>query len=173
MSRIFCTGTEFWKSPRRELYAVPYSDLQEPADDAYYSDEDGYYEPPRHRRRKRDQLQGLVDEITSVKGKLNEVIDKHTVPTSWRQLLCDNFKCQICQAIINPPAVVTKCCKNILGCKECVDHWYSGPDAIVRSCPTCRAEDGNETMLLLGLNDLLEGIRRLYDEESGNQLEEQ
>ena len=49
--------------------------------------------------RKGDQLQGLFDE-------LDEVIDKHTVPTSRRQLLC------IASAILS-------CVSNIIMCKQC------------------------------------------------------
>ena len=48
--------------------------------------------------------------------------------------------------------------KTILGC---LNSWYSGQEALTKTCPSCRAERGyNETMLLLGLNDFLTEIRK-------------
>jgi len=67
---------------------------------------------------------------------------------------------------VRPPVIVTKCCKNILGCQECVGTWYSGSDVMTRTFPMCRAERGcNETMILRGLTDFMEGVRRLYKNE--------
>ena len=62
------------------------------------------------------------------------------------------------------PILLAKCCKSIIGCEECVNRWYSGPDALTKSCPRCRSERGyNETMRVLGLDDLLTGLKRLND----------
>jgi len=44
-----------------------------------------------------------------------------------------------------------------------VDTWYSGEDAMRKTCPICRAERGcNETMVLRGLSDFMEAIRKTY-----------
>ena len=51
----------------------------------------------------------------------------------------------------------------------CVDTWYSGPEAMRKTCPMCRAERGcNETMILCGLSDFMEACRRI----DRNQLQE-
>jgi len=58
---------------------------------------------------------------------------------------------------------------NILGCKECVDQWYFRWYTEELSYLSSKM-----TMVLLGLNDLLEGIRRLCNnKEIENQPEEQ
>ena len=55
------------------------------------------------------------------------------------------------------------CPMNLLGYQACVDTWYSGTEAMNRTCPMCRAERGvNETMVLHGLTEFMEGIRKLY-----------
>jgi len=41
-----------------------------------------------------------------------------------------------------------------------VDTWYSGEDAMRKTCPICRAERGcNETMVLRGLSEFMEATR--------------
>lgn len=43
-----------------------------------------------------------------------------------------------------------------------MNDWFSGPDALTKSCPSCRAERGyNETMLLRGLDEFLTEIRKV------------
>jgi len=77
---VHYTGIAFWKSSRRQLY-----DLQEPGAPAGadYSDKDAhcYGEPFRQKRLKTDQLQGLIDEISSVKGKQRQIHDSHELET--------------------------------------------------------------------------------------------
>jgi len=162
----------FWKCPRRKLYAVTHSDIQECRsthkssrslliDDADSSDEDiDLRELPARKRKYDDKLQWLADEVASIKEILTDMMSvtaNSTLPIGWRCLFCDAFKCQICHSIpIKPPIIVTKCCRNILGCQECVNTWYSGPEAMTRTCPVCRAERGcNETMLLHGSNEFM------------------
>lgn len=36
---------------------------------------------------------------------------------------------------IKPPVIITKCCRSILGCKECINTWSSGSDVTTRICP--------------------------------------
>ena len=52
----------------------------------------------------------------------------------------------------------------MLGCQECVNTWYSGPDAMLKTCPICRTQRGcNETMVLRDLTEFLENIREIHD----------
>lgn len=32
------------------------------------------------------------------------------------------FTCIICRAIVSPPTMITSCCKQIIGCKSCIDQ---------------------------------------------------
>lgn len=129
-------------------------------------------EPSKKRSRRCDDrmLQRLSDEVASIRDIMADVISltaDTNLPIGLRRLLRDTFKCQICHAVpARPPVIVTKCCKNILGCQDCANTWYSGPEAMTRTCPMCRAERGcNETMVLRGLTDFMENVRKIYDNE--------
>ena len=89
------------------------------------------------------------------------------LPMGLKRILRDTFKCQICHTVpIRPPVIITKCCRNLMGCQACVDTWYSGTKAMTRMCPMCRADRGcNETMVLRGLTNFMDGIRKLYNED--------
>ena len=102
--------------------------------------------------------------------------------SDWKILVCSN------RAVSTPLFIVIKCCRNLLGYQACVDTWYSGTEAINRTCPmnllgyhacvdtwysgteamnrTCPmycAERGvNETMALRGLTEFMEGIQKLW-----------
>ncbi len=79
------------------------------------------------------------------------------IPISLQRLIRDAFQCKIClTAPMTPPVMLSKCCKSIIGCESCVNQWYSGEDALTKTCPNCRIERGySETMLLRGLDSFL------------------
>ena len=65
-----------------------------------------------------------------------------------------------------PPVIVPKCCKTLLGCDGCINGWFSGEEALTKSCPACHMERGyNETMILRGLDDYLVQVKKYVDEE--------
>ena len=116
-------------------------------------------DPINKKRRCEDKiLQRLDDEVASIRDILEDMMsltpDTHIL-MGLQRVLRDTFKCQICHSVpVRPPVIVTKCCRNILGCQVCVDTWYSGPEAMTMTCPMCCAEWGcNETMVLRGLTD--------------------
>ena len=125
---------------------------------------------PKKKRKYDDRpLQRLIDEVAAIRDIITDMMSltsNTSIPLGLRRILRDTFKCQICHNVpIRPPVIVTKCCRNILGCQECVNTWYSGPEAITRTCPMCRAERGcNETMMLRGLTDFMETIKKIYNE---------
>ena len=126
--------------------------------------------PVRKKRKDDDRLEGLADDMASVKEMVTDLMSvtaNSTLSIGWRRLLRDTFKCQICHSTpMKAPVIVTKCCRNILGCEDCVNTWYSGPDAMTKTCPVCRRERGcNETMLLNGLNEFIEGIRKMFQQD--------
>lgn len=69
--------------------------------------------------------------------------EKSRLPMGLR-LIRDAFQCKVCLSIpINPPPVImSKCCKTVIGCERCVNAWYSSPEALTKTCPSCRAECG-------------------------------
>ena len=98
-------------------------------------------------------LDNLLESVGDVQGSLKDImaVSKDSpVPLGLKKQLHETFKCAICTQIpITPPVIVTKCCKSILGYEKCVNSWYSGEDALTKTCPKCRAERGyNETMVL-------------------------
>jgi len=120
-------------------------------------------------RKKLDEnrLGELIDDIASIKEILTEMMTltaESKLPMGLKRMLQDTFKCHICYSVpAKPPLIITKCCRNMLGCEGCVNQWYFGPEAMTKTCPMCRVERGcNETMLLRGLTEFLEGIGKLY-----------
>lgn len=54
-----------------------------------------------------------------------------------------------------------------------MNHWYSGDEALTKTCPACRADRGyNETMLLRGLDEFLIGVRQAIQTEDERDEEE-
>ena len=101
-----------------------------------------------------------MKDIGNIKDSLLDMFslnEKSHIPLGLRRVIRDTFQCTICRQVpIHPPVIVTKCCKTILGCEECVNTCYSGPEMLSKTCPSCRAERGcNETMVLRGLDDFL------------------
>lgn len=97
-----------------------------------------------------------------------------SISMGLKRILRETFKCRVCHTVpINPPVIVTKCYKTILGCESCINSWYSGEDALTKTCPSCRAARGyNETMLLRGLDDFLIQVRKAIQTEEEREEEE-
>ena len=92
------------------------------------------------------------------------------LPLSFKRLVRDAFKCQICQGIPTPPLIVSKCCKQLLGCESCVNDWFSGPDAMLKTCPLCREPRGrNETMLFRGFDEFVESVKVVFENNATDQ----
>ena len=151
-------GLAFWKCPRRKLYSVPYKDTEDiPSSSKWQrticidSDDDDF--EPRSKKRKEDRLDMILGEISSIKNSLADIFsvnENSRIPLGLKRSIRDTFMCAICHSTpIRPPVIATRCCKAILGCEQCVNSWYSGPDMLSKTCPSCRAERGcNETMVL-------------------------
>lgn len=106
-----------------------------------------------------DSLVKGMEEVQSTLTNIMAVTKDIRLPLGLKKVLQDSFKCCICctQTPLRPPVIVTKFCKTVLGCSECANKWFSGPDALTKTCPKCRAERGyNETMVLRGLDTFLE-----------------
>lgn len=127
-------GLTFWKSPRRKVYAVAHNDIQElmscssrsftSSRESHQTDssDDEEFLPPKGKKGRYEKvLQSVKDELVSLKDTVADVISltpQSFLPLGIRRVIRDTFKCQICHSIpANPPIIVTKCCKNILGCQ--------------------------------------------------------
>ena len=142
----FSAGLMFWKNPRWKLYAVSKADLK--SGDCKKraliidSDEEEDAEP-RKKPRVEEKLSLVLEELATIKDSLDEVtsLTKYTkIPLGLKRAIRDTFKCIICHRVpIVPPVIVTKCCKTILGCSTCVNTWYTGEDALTKTCPACRS----------------------------------
>lgn len=126
------------------------------------------------RSKKKDKLDVILNDVCEIKDTLADMMslgESCKVPLGVKRLIQNAFKCSICHCVpIRPPVIITKCCKTILGCETCVNTWFSGQDALVKTCPSCRAERGyNETMLLRGLDEFLTEIRKVMvpEEDEG------
>ena len=61
---------------------------------------------------------------------------------------------------------MSKCCKLILGCERCVNQWFCGPDALLKTCPACNTERGySETLMLKGLDNFLTEVKNVVQTE--------
>ena len=175
MSFWFClsVGVTFWKHPHRKLYAVLKAKLKGGVSKKQPlildSDEDGDSETKK-KPKLEEKLAVVLEELGSIKESVEEAMSltKYTkIPLGLKRIMRDTFKCQICYNVpIVPPVIVTKCCKTILGCSACANSWYSGEEALTKTCPSCRVERGyNETMILQGLETFLTNMHQAIQHE--------
>ena len=113
--------------------------------------------------------QEVMKEISSLRLDISQVLQLTKgmkLPPGLYIQLKQTFKCKICHTSpISPPVIYTRCCKNILGCETCVDHWYNGNEGRTRNCPLCRNERSlPETSRLNGLDEFLHNISPLLED---------
>ena len=173
-------GLKFWKAPRRKIYAIPKSDLAQDqklkSRKSTEHDDDDFELPSSSRRSITNTLDEMKDDLTEIVAAVHDLkeLDKHSpIPIALQRLISDAFKCKIClKTPLTGPPILSRCCKVILGCETCVNQWYSGEDALTKSCPLCRAQRGyTETMMLRGLNEFLSGVAKVISPPASNELE--
>ena len=126
---------------------------------------------PSTRQRTEEKLDDLMHEVENLNDSLKDIVSltkNSPFPVKPKSILRDTFKCTIFHVVpFRPPAIVIKCSKTILGCKVYVNGWYSGPDALTKSCPSFRTDCGYyNTILLCGLDGFLAEVKVVFDEES-------
>ncbi len=110
-----------------------------------------------------------INEIKSSLSRLFEIQKTMKIPLALRRVFIEDFKCIICQDIISPPAIFSRCCKYIIGCESCIDKWYEGESGRNKTCPRCRAERGfPETCRLNGIDNFLLSLRSVLGVEEGD-----
>ena len=164
------SGLKFWKAPRRKVYAIPPSDLARglklKSRKSTEHDDDDYELASSSKRPINDILDDMKDdtsEIVAAVRDLRELDKDSSIPVALQSLIRDAFKCKVClRTPLTAPPIMSRCCKAILGCEACVNQWYSGEDALTKSCTLCRAQQGyTETMILRGLDDFLSGVAKV------------
>lgn len=147
-------GLGFWKTPSRKLYAVPSKTDSD-------SEED-FLMPVRKKKcsEKDNMSKTLLESMSSIQTTVDSIMSvtkTSRISVGLKKAMNDCLKCNICNGPIKPPVIVMKCCKTLLGCESCVNAWFSGADALTKTCPKCRSPRGyNETVILRGLDPLLD-----------------
>ena len=188
------SGLKFWKSPRCKIFAVTKCDLKGKGKsrsrkrerELVVVDVDSDHEEPASRKAKNDTREALLsietkvdemkEDVDAVRYSIKEILhlnEKPKLPVGLYCILRDAFQCKVCLSIpMNPPIIMSKCCKTIIGCGKCVNLWYTGPEALTKNCPSCRAERGySETMLLRGLDTFLEEVHQAISKEEDEEDE--
>ena len=103
------------------------------------------------------KVDDVREDIETIKDTIQDILhlnNRSKFPLGLLRLLRDTFQCKICLGIpIKPPVILLKCCKTIIGCERCVNEWYSGSEALTKTCPSCRTERGySETVIVRGID---------------------
>ena len=126
------------------------------------------------------KLTVLMNDVDELKNAISDMLTLNKearIPLGLHWLLCYTLKCKICLSVpMTPPIIISKCCKTVVGCEKCVNEWYSCPDALIKTWPSCRAERGyNETMLLRGFDGFITEVKKVIqtqDERDNEDLPE-
>ncbi len=180
-SLLVSVGLKFWKAPRRKIFDVSKnvrSKGKKRSGEDFFSDSDDDVTPKRKKCGlpltcgdvqdnilctgiKVDQLK---EDLLTLKVEVEDLSASSNVPLGLKRVIKDTFQSKICLMVpINPPVVMSKCCRCIIGCEKCVNNWFSGEDALTKACPNCRAKRGySETMLLRGLDVFLTDVKNVF-----------
>ena len=168
LSSYIRIGLKFWKASARKFFIVPEEDLEEGQRGAKRVRVALQTNTPSNTPAvlPHAQLQGDIDSIKATVEAILSLSRDLKIPLGLKRLLTESFQCYICHRCMKPPIIMAKCCKSIVGCEDCINGWYSGPEALTKYCPRCRCERGyNETMRVLGLDDFLTGVRTVIEME--------
>ncbi len=163
---IFFIGVSFWKTPSRKIYAIPLNNESADSDDDFL--------PPVPKKGKRKLVEKdvinktLLNSISSIQSTVDEIMSvtkDSKLPLGMKKAMSDCFKCSICTGATKPPVIVMKCCNSLLGCEKCANGWFSGEEALTKTCPKCRSPRGyNSIMILRGFDSLLEVFSKIESE---------
>ena len=141
--------------------------------DSTSEEEDGDESDLRpHSRVKIDRWTKLMDKVKAIRNNIDDIKSstrnsKTNFPLRLQRIIWDVFKCSICHgSLLQPPAIIVKYCKDIVGCEECVNTWYNGENAITKMCSLCRAERRYaNTMHLNGLDGFINTVSNILHPE--------
>ena len=129
---MFCTkcstssGLQFWKAPKRKIFAVSQANLDLLDKGTSDSKVNKELAPSATKKLKRDKntMKNIKEELATIQSTMSR-----STPDSIMQQLNGLIRCCICQVFpLKPPVVISKCCKSIIGCEECVERLISSPE---------------------------------------------
>ena len=99
-----------------------------------------------------------LNEMKTVMRRKEKLSFKYGISIALLDSLEESLECCICKTSpSNPPSIVCKEYKMLVGCNDCTKEWYSGRDGMGKPCPTCRAFRGFfSSMELKGFGRLVE-----------------
>lgn len=185
---ILFAGLAFWKCGSRKIYAarvinntraslkrLAKSKARGTSTSCYdiSDDSDEDFTPKKNRSDNHEEIQNVSYQINEVKSMVNDILKVNQIlslPIGVVKLLRDAFKCKICLSTpINPPVIAAKCCSSMIGCEECVNHWYDGPEGLSKKCPHCNKPRGYaSTFQFKGINEFLVGVKGLIKSDENN-----
>lgn len=158
------SGIEFWKSTRkimaasRSLYerlggAPSNAELLSQVDDA----EVVFLEPSNKKVKTSNSLADstlnsvAIDKLTNIDKKLDEVVARVGFLDDIRKV----FECVVCRCPVKSP-VVARCCQRIVGCRACVERWFTTNTR----CPLCSVSGRMDDVIpLKGIDDFVAFFR--------------
>ena len=132
---------------------------------------------PRKRKQldmsKEDVLQKILQELSEMKTvirRLEKLCFEYGISIALLDSLGESLECCICKTSpSNPPIIVCKECKTLVGCNDCTKEKYSGRDGMDKPCPKCRASRSfSSSMELKGFDGLVDVIKSAQAVAEGN-----
>ena len=124
---FFYLDISFWKSTARKVFVVSKTSFDQASNN---STSGGTKSQIENAIREVDRkIENAL--IVTRTANLESAIWSTKLITPLQQLM----KCLICQDTCSSPIYIGNCCKQILGCKGCVDGWRES------YCPHCRSDD--------------------------------
>ena len=149
---IIYTGLQFWKAPNRKIFAVSQANLDALDEGTSDSEEDELV--PSATKKMKQEIKNTMKNIKEELVTIQSAMSRSTPDLDpIMQQLNGLIKCCICQMVpLKPPVAISKCCKSIIGCGECVERLVSSPGG--STCPLCRAANF-ETMRINGFDGII------------------
>ena len=72
------------------------------------------------------------------------------------------FKCMICHSLSSGPVCIGNCCKQVLGCADCLEQWFIN-NKLCRHCLANNGNVGTNKVLTTAFDKLLKKTRSLFD----------
>lgn len=83
------------------------------------------------------KLNEVLEEMKYLRRDVSDVMKltkDMRLPPGLYMKLKETFSCSVCcSSPFKPQIIFSRCCKNIIGCSECIDRWFKDNS----TCPLC------------------------------------
>ncbi|KAL2089165.1 hypothetical protein ACEWY4_016064 [Coilia grayii] len=164
------TGSPYWKQNARKILAVPEKDFTELHGTKSRKNEDvGAVAEVTEKIEQLVLASQCLPDVTSTIRELTSLaaVQRLTQTHSQLQTIKHGFSCVICLIFLCFLQLMTEplfmqCCKNLIGCKTCVEEWHGNSD----TCAKCRGSiEGSSMFEVKGLSEALSVLGSLFEEE--------